>query len=329
MVGGTLRGDGARVIEGAAGLGEATEKDISFLGNAKYLGQLSGSKAGAFLLPPEAPDDGRPAVLLKNPPYGWAKVLEVLERERVQRPAGIHPTAVVAASAKIGAGAAVGAYSVVEANAVIGENTVIYPHVYVGHDVKIGRDCLIYPHVTLRERVNLGARVILQPGVVIGSDGFGFVFHEGAHRKIPQIGGVVIGDDVEIQANTTIDRAAIGATTIGAGTKVDNLVQIAHNVEIGKHCLIVALCGIAGSTKLGNYVTMGAQVGVAGHIAIGDGTMVGAKSGVTHTLGAKEAVWGLPAHPIRDELKVIAAVRQLPKFLTEWKALKKKMGWDQ
>ncbi|MBI4396723.1 MAG: UDP-3-O-(3-hydroxymyristoyl)glucosamine N-acyltransferase [Elusimicrobia bacterium] len=326
LTGGTLRGDGSTVIQGAAGLGEATEKDISFLGNPKYAAQLQTTRAGALLVPPDTDTFGRPAVVHKNPPYGWARVLELLEKERQRHPSGIHPTAVIAKTAVLGRDVAIGAYSVIDENAVIGDETVIYPHCFIGADTRIGKNGLIYPHVTLRERVIVGDRCVFQPGVVIGGDGYGFTLHQGRHYKIPQVGGVEIGDDVEIQANTTIDRAATGMTRIGRGTKIDNLVQIAHNVETGENCLIVALTGVAGSVKLGNYVTLAAQVGVAGHLTVGDGVICGGKGGITHNTKPNEVVWGLPARPIKEELKIQAALQRLPKILEEWKKLKKKMG---
>lgn len=327
MVGGAVKGDGSVVIEGAASLAEATEKDISFLGNAKYTSQMKTTRAGALIVSPDIDTDGKPSVVLKNPPYGWAKVLEHLGRERLKHPApGVHPSAVVAKSAKLGKNVSIGAHCVVEEGAVIGDNTILYPQCYVGADSRVGSDCLFYPQVSVRERVNIGDRCIFHSGVVLGSDGFGFTFHQGKHYKIPQVGTVEVGNDVEVQANSTIDRAATGSTRIGSGTKIDNLVQIAHNVEIGENCLIVALTGIAGSAKLGNYVTLAAQVGVAGHLSIGDGVMVGAKGGVSHDIKPKDVVWGVPAQPLKDEIKTLAAIRRLPKLLEELKELKKKMG---
>jgi len=325
LVGGTLHGDGSRVVEGAAGLNEATEKDISFLGNTKYLASLETTKAACVLVPPDVKPNGRATIALKNPPYGWAKILEVLGQERAHHPKGIHPTAVVAPSAKIGQNVALGPHTVVEEGAVIGDDTVIYAQGYIGARSRIGKNCLIYPQVSIRENVTVGDRCIFHSGVVLGSDGYGFTFHEGRHYKIPQVGGVEIGDDVEIQANVTVDRAAVGMTRIGRGTKIDNLVQIAHNVEIGEHCLIVALTGIAGSVKIGNYVTIAAQVGIAGHLNIGDQVTIGAKAGVSHDVEPKQTIWGVPAQPIRDEMKMQATLRRLPEILEEWKEFKKKM----
>ncbi len=326
MVGGALQGDGNVVVEGAASLAEATEKDIAFLGNAKYTAQLKTTRAAAVLVPPGVQTNGRTVIVLKNPPYGWARVLEILQKERLRHPTGVHPTAVVAPSAKIGKNAALGAYCVIEEGAVIGDNTVLYSHCYIGPGTRVGDDCLFYPRVTVREGVTIGNRCVFQPGVVIGCDGYGFTPYQGRHYKIPQVGGVEIGDDVEIQANSTVDRAAVGMTRIGRGTKIDNLVQVAHNVEIGENCLLVALSGIAGSVKIGNNVTLAAQVGVAGHLEIGDGAVVGAKGGISHDIKAGEVVWGVPAQPLKDELKTIAAMRKLPELLDEFKKLKKKLG---
>ncbi len=326
MTGGIVQGDGARAIEGASGLQEATEKDISFLGNKKYLSFLEKSRAGAVLVSPDCDVKNRTAIVLKNPQYGWAKVLEILSKERLQHPADIHPASVVSKTAKIGKNVSLGAYAVVEDGACVGDNTIVYPHVFIGANTQIGSDCLIYPHVTIRERVVIGDRCVFQPGAVIGADGFGFTLYQGKHYKVPQVGGVEIGDDVEIQANTTIDRAAAGMTRIGKGTKIDNLVQIAHNVETGENCLIAAMTGVAGSVKIGNYVTLAAQVGVAGHLKIEDSAVVGAQGGVTNDVESKAVVWGTPAHPLKDELKAIASMRKLPRILEEIKSLKKTLG---
>jgi len=326
LIGGAVAGDGNVVIEGAASLAEATEKEISFLGNAKYTGQLKATRAGAVILPPGVDPGGKNAVVVKNPPYGWARVLELLEKERLRHPTGIHPTAVIAKTARLGAGVTVGAHTIIEENAQVGDNTVIYPHCYIGRDSRVGKNGLLYPRVVIRERVTVGDRCIFQPGVVLGADGFGFALHEGRHYKIPQVGTLEIGDDVEIQANSTVDRAATGKTRIGRGTKIDNLVQVAHNVEIGEHCILVALTGVAGSVKMGNYVTLAAQVGVAGHLSIGDGVVCGAKGGISHDIKPREVVWGVPAQPLKDELKTLAAVRKLPELLEELKKLKKKLS---
>ena len=324
LVGGALRGDGSVVIRGAAGLGEAGPEDITFLANPKYRSQLATTKAGAVLVPADVETGDRPAVLVKNSALAWAKVLELLDRERTRRPTGIHPTAVVARTAKIGKNVTLGAHTVVEEGAVIGDNSILCAQVYVGFETTIGADCLIYPHVTLRERVSVGNRCIFQPGVVIGGDGFGFAPAGGRQYKIPQVGTVVIEDDVEIQANATVDRGAVGVTRIGRGTKIDNLVQIAHGVEFGPDGLVAALTGVAGSTKIGKNVTLAAQVGVVGHIEIGDNVVAAARSGISHDIKPNQVLWGSPAQPIQDEMKMLASLRRLPKLLDEFKELRKK-----
>jgi UDP-3-O-[3-hydroxymyristoyl] glucosamine N-acyltransferase len=327
LVGGTLSGDGDIIIEGAARLSEAGEKDISFLGNNKYLSQLKSTKAGAVLVAPGVDTGGRPSIHLKNPPFGWAKVLELINGENCPTPSpGIHSTAVVSSHAEIGKDVFIGPFVVIEDGVRIGDGSVIQAHSFIGRNSRVGVRCFLHPRVTIQESVSVGDRCVFQPGAVVGCDGFGFVFQDGRHHKIPQIGTVVVGDDVEIQANATIDRAAIGATVIGTGTKIDNLVQVAHNVDIGEHCLLVSLTGVAGSTKLGKYVTLAAQVGVAGHLEIGDRVQVGGRGGVTTDLKAGEVVWGTPAHPLKDELRVLASIRRLPALLSDFKNIKKKLG---
>jgi UDP-3-O-[3-hydroxymyristoyl] glucosamine N-acyltransferase len=321
--GGTCRGDGAIRLTGAAGLGEAGPGDISFLANKKYAGQLAGSRAGAVIVSPDVETGTRPALVHAQPSLAWAKVLELLDAERTRRPAGVHSTAVISPSAKLGKNVTVGAHTVIEDGAVIGDNCVLYPQVYVGFEVTMGSDCLVYPHVTIRERTSIGSRCVFQPGVVIGGDGFGFTMAQGRHYKIPQVGTVVIEDDVEIQANTTIDRGGVGVTRIGRGTKIDNLVQVAHGVEFGPDGLVAALTGIAGSTKIGHHVTLAAQVGVVGHIEIGDNVVAGARSGISHNIKPNQVVWGTPAQPIQDEIKLLAALRRVPKLLAEIKQLRK------
>jgi UDP-3-O-[3-hydroxymyristoyl] glucosamine N-acyltransferase len=241
------------------------------------------------------------------------------------RPRGIHPTAVIAPGAKISRGVAVGAHTVIEDGVQIAEGSVLYANCYVGHGAHLGKDCLIYPSVVLREKVFLGNRVIIHSGTVVGSDGFGYVTVDGKHTKIPQVGTVLIEDDVEIGANVTIDRARFDKTIIGEGTKIDNLVQIAHNVTIGKHCLIVAQSGIAGSTKLGDHVILAAQAGLVGHIEIGDGAIVTAQSGVSRSIKPGEQVFGSPAHPLKVAFRNNAHIQRLDKYVEMIKDLKKRI----
>lgn len=310
-------------ITGAEGLAEAGASDISFLGNPKYADMVSQSKAGLVLMPESAPDTGRPVILVKNPQLAFAQILTIIDKERSSLlTAGIHPTAVIMPGARIGAGVAIGPHAVIDENAVIGDRTRIGALAYIGNGTMVGADCVIYAHVTLRERVSLGDRVIVHPGTVVGSDGFGFVPSGAGIFKIPQIGTVAIEDDVEIGANVTIDRATTGATRIGKGTKIDNLVQIAHNVQIGACCMIVAQVGISGSTKLGNGVVMAGQCGTAGHLSIGDRAVVAGRAGVTTDIPAGQTYSGFPARPHREELKNQALVKKLPALYEEVKQIK-------
>ncbi len=315
LAGGTLEGVFSGHLSGAAGIEEAGPMDISFLGNPKYADRVASSRAGIIFVPESTPAQNRPVIRVKNPQLAFAQVLGVIERERASaRPRGIHPSAVIAGNVTLGKDVAIGACAVIEHGAVIGPGTTIMPHCYIGNSSVIGEQCLLYPSVTVRENVRVGSRVILHSGAVLGSDGFGFVPGRQGHYKIPQIGTVIIGDDVEIGSNTTVDRATTGATTIGKGTKIDNLVQIAHNVRIGEHCFIVAQAGIAGSARVGNFVTFAGQSGTVGHIDIGDGATVAARAGVMGPVKPGETVSGYPARPHREALKIEALIRRLPEI---------------
>ena len=238
---------------------------------------------------------------------------------------GIDPSAVVAADAHVDGSASIGALSVVEAGAHIGAGVRLYPLVYVGAGVEIGDGSIIYPHVTLRDGVRLGRRVIVHPGAVLGADGFGYAFHDGAHRKIPQVGGVRVEDDVEIGANTTIDRATFGDTVVGRGTKIDNLVQLGHNVEVGEHCIIVSQVGVSGSSRLGRGVVLAGQVGVADHVTIGDGALIGGRSGIAADVAPGEKLLGTPARPILQAKRIMLAEGKLPELLQRVRALEQRL----
>ena len=314
--------DGAKTIGGGAAISEAREGDITFFGNAKYLPALKTCRATAALVPLDFNEEIPPiAIRVENPSLAFAKLIEKFAPAPVQFAPGTHPTAIVGSGVTIGEGASIQPFAVIEDGASIGAGSVIGAHGYVGHAAAIGADCLLHPRVTVGPRCVVGRRVILHSGVVLGSDGFGFEFSGGKHVKIPQIGIVQIDDDVEIGANTTIDRARFGRTWIGEGTKIDNLVQIAHNVVIGKHSLVVALTGIAGSVKIGNYVTIAGQVGIVGHIEIGDQVIVAAKSGISKNIPPKEVVWGSPSLPMREAKEQLALVRRLPKLYDRVKKL--------
>jgi len=323
LVEGKLTGNPDLVLTGAQGIGEAGAGDVSFIANPKYLDRIAATGAGLLLVPHTMSGLDRPCVKVANPQLAFARVLWILYRERLARlPSGVHPSAVIAADAMIGEGAGIGAHCVIESGARIGRNARIMPQCYVGSGSAIGADCLIYPQVTIRESVTIGARAVIHSGTVIGSDGFGFVPHDNSIVKIPQIGRVEIGDDVELGANCAIDRGTTGTTRIGTGTKMDNLVHIAHNIEIGEHCIIVGQVGMAGSTKIGNFVTIAAQAGVGGHLKIGNRVTIAARAGVTTDLKDGEVVSGFPARPHREELKVQALIRRLPDIYAQMKKQK-------
>jgi len=326
LVKGELVGDGGLVLSGFSGIKEAKNNELTFLSNPKYEPLLQDTQAGAILVPRQISCPGKTLIRVDNPSLSFTELLNhSLKDAPGYKPSGIHPTAVIAPGAKLAAGVAVGAYTVIEEGAVIAEGCVIYANCYVGHETCLGKDCLVYPQVVLREKILVGERVIIHSGTVVGSDGYGYVTVDGRHVKIPQVGTVVIGNDVEIGANVTIDRARFEKTVIGEGTKIDNLVHIAHNVTIGKHCLIVAQVGISGSTRIGNYVVLAGQVGIVGHVEIGDGAVIAAQSGVSHSIRAGEQVFGSPAQPIKEAFRNNAHLQRLDKYVDMIKGLKKRI----
>ena len=314
-------------ISGVASLTDAGPGDISFYGNPKYLTQLRKCRGTAVLVPHGFAEEVGPVrIWVDNPAAAFAKLLEIFAPEPVRHQPGIHPAAVVSPEAKLGAGVSVQACAVIEAGAEIGDNVVIEAHSFVGQGVRIGEGSHIYPHVTIRERSLIGKRVILHPGVVIGSDGFGYEFRNGRQEKIPQTGIVQIDDDVEIGSNSTVDRARFGRTWIQEGTKIDNLVQIAHNVIIGKHSILCAHVGISGSTRVGSYVTLAGKVGVNGHIEIGDGAIVTAMAGITKSVPPKEILVGLPARPMKEYKANYVYLRNIRKLYDRVKEIEDKLG---
>lgn len=319
-----LRGEPDLPLSGMAALDAASPQDISFLGNERYHGQFLATRAAAVIVPPGVTDGPATVALIvvANPSLAFATVVRHFATANRKFVAGIHPRAFVDPAAILDpTKVRVQAGAVVLAGASVGDGTDLGPNCVISEDVILGKDCQIMANANVRERCVLGDRVILQPGAVIGSDGYGYEFSEGRHTKIDQVGIVEIGNDVEVGANTSIDRARFGKTVIGEGTKIDNLVQIGHNVVIGKHCLIVALCGIAGSTRLGNYVTMAGQGGTAGHVVIGDKATLSGRIGVTTDLAGGQIYAGHPAVPFREEMKARAHLRRLPKLLERVKAL--------
>lgn len=323
IISGEIKGDSEIEIKGVAGLADAMEGDITFLSDNRYLKDCLSSKASCVIVREFIEDITKTQIKVKNPYYAFATLLDLFHPKEKERK-GISPLAYVSESARIGKGVTVYPFVFISDDAEIGEDTVIYPFVSVGKGSTIGSACLVYSNVTIREGVRIGNRVIIHAGAVIGSDGFGYVFEEGKHHKIPQIGGVLIEDDVEIGANVTIDRATTGNTIIGKGTKIDNLVQIGHNVRIGENTVIVAQVGIGGSTTIGKHVMLGGQAGVSDHAVIEDGTMVGAQSGVMGHL--KQGIYsGTPVIPHREWLKASALFARLPEILKRIKEIEDKL----
>ena len=329
LVGGQLASgaDGSAKISGVAALAEALPGEVTFFGNPKYLPQLRASKATAALVPLAFIGEVTAfCIRCENPTLAFSKVIEKFAPPPVRFSPGVHPTAVIAPGVVLGAGVSIQPYVVIEEGASIGAGTVIGAHSYIGHEARLGDDCLIHPRVTVGFRCQIGNRVILHSGAVVGSDGFGFELQDGRQVKIQQIGIVQIDDDVEIGANSSVDRARFGRTWIGEGTKIDNLIQIGHNVVIGKHCILCALTGVSGSTKLGDYVTLAGQVGTVGHVEIGDGVIVGAQAGVNKSLPAKQIFMGTPAVPAREWKEQVAQIHSLHKLRARVARLEQLLG---
>jgi UDP-3-O-[3-hydroxymyristoyl] glucosamine N-acyltransferase len=309
-----LEGDGEIEIHRVAGIADAGPGDLTFFTNPKYARALRTTGASAVILSDKA--EAAPCAMLRvsHPYLAFAKAVELFAGSN-RPPAGIHRLAEVAATADIAGDAGIGPFTVVGDGARVGARTLVYSHVTIGPGAQIGDDCTVHAHVSIRERVQIGNRVVLQDGAVIGSDGFGFATTpDGSHYKIPQIGAVVIEDDVEIGANAAIDRPAVGETRIGAGSKIDNLVQVAHGVTIGRNVLLAAQVGIAGSTTIEDSVTLAGQVGVSGHISIGKGTIATAQTGIPNSVEPGSFISGYPAIDNRDWLKSSAVFRKLPEL---------------
>ncbi len=325
IVEGELCGDASVEIKGFSGLKEAQEGDLSFVANPKYSALAQETKASAIIVPRDMSLPGKIFIRTDNPSLAFSRIVSLFVEETAVALKGVHPTAIIAKDATIGKDVALGPYVVIEPNVVIGDRTEIHAGCYVGHKTVIGRDCRIYPNVTVRESVFLGDRVVVHSGTVIGCDGFGYIPVDGKHQKIPQVGTVVIEDDVEIGSCVAIDRARFDQTRVGRGTKIDNLVQIAHNVLIGEDCIIVSQSGISGSVKIGKGAILAGQAGIAGHLTIGDGAIVSAKAGVSKSIPANTQVTGYPARPIGKMMEINAHVQLLPKYVKTIQELKKKI----
>jgi len=317
-VGGTVQGDGEVRVSRIAPLDRAVGDELSFLASAKYVKLLADSKAAAILVSPDLKDTPGACtnrVIVAKPHEAILALLPKLYRQPERPFVGVHPSAVVDATATVDADVCIEPYAVIGAGARIARGAWIGAHCVIGAGAQVGEQTRLYPQVTLYPGVTLGARVAVHSGTRIGSDGFGYVYQNGAHQKVPHVGGCVVGDDVEIGANCTIDRGSIDQTVIGAGTKIDNLVHIAHNVRIGRLCLMAAQVGVAGSVRIGDGVVMAGQVGVSGHVTVGDKVTLTAQTGVISDVPSGEMWGGFPSRPHRDSMKGYAAIARLPEFM--------------
>ena len=328
LVAGSLEGDASLPVGGVASAGEALAGQVTFAENERMLALALRGRATAILVGDDIPSPAAPgAVLIRVPDarLAMARLIEHLHPEPSPPPA-IHPRAQVHPEAEVHPRASIGPGCTVDAEAVIGAGTVLEPGVRIGARCRVGEDCRLYPNVVLYPRSVVGHRVRIHAGTVIGSDGYGYVLDGERHRKIPQVGGVRIGDDVEMGANVTVDRGALGDTVIGEGTRIDNLVQIAHNVVIGRHCLIIAQAGIAGSTTIGDHAVIAGQAGIAGHLTIGNRVTIAAQSGVMNHLADGQQVFGSPAQPDKETKRQILALRRLPELLRRFTRLEKRLS---
>ncbi len=320
-----VKGSTSETLRGIAGLSAAEAGDLSFLGNAKYRGQVPDSRASLILLPADYPGEpaaGQVYMWVENPSAALSLICARIQHSLWPKPEqGTHPTAVVSPRAKVAASATIGPLCVVEEDATIGERCHLQAQVFVGRGASIAEDCWLQPGTVVAAECRLHARVRLQPGVIVGSDGFGYEFIQGRHEKVPQIGIVEVGSDVEIGANSTLDRARFSRTWVGEGTKIDNLVQIAHNVIIGKHCLLCAQAGVSGSTTLEDYVVLGGQAGLGGHIRLGKGTKVAGQAGITSDTEPGSFLRGTPAIPFQLEQRINVLKQRLPELFKRVKGL--------
>lgn len=330
LVEGRLEGDPEREIAGIATLQEAGPGDISFVASPRYTSYLRTSRAGAVLVSEELAGDVpkiTPRIVVADAHRAVARLLAAFHPDDPS-PAEIHPTATIHPSAELDHDVSVGAWSVVEQGVHLAAGVRVGAQCHLGRGSRLGVGTRLFPQVTVGERVHVGARCVIQSGARVGAEGFGYVFENGGHRRIRHVGSVRVGDDVEIGANTTIDRGSIGDTVVGDGTKIDNLVQIGHNVQMGRHVLVVSQVGISGSTVVGDGAVLGGQAGLGGHLHVGDGARVGAQAGVTRDVAAGETVSGYPARPHREALRMQAEVARLPKLVERLRALERSVLRD-
>ncbi|HEX3000180.1 MAG TPA: UDP-3-O-(3-hydroxymyristoyl)glucosamine N-acyltransferase [Armatimonadota bacterium] len=320
VLGGVLEGDAETLVGGVAGFEDASAGDILFIENQRYAERAAKTKAAAVITPEGVSVPGKPVVHVPEPRAAFVQVLELFQDATKLAP-GVADTAVLGSDLSLGEGVHIGDFCHIGNNVRIGEGAVIYPFVYLDDNVSIGPGAVLFPHVTVYREVQIGARVRIHAGAVLGADGFGYLPIAGEHHKIPHLGTVVIEDDVEIGACTCIDRAKTAETRVGRGTKIDNLVQVGHNVRMGNHCILVSQSGLAGSVTLGDYVIIGGQTGVNPHVTIGDGTCVGGRSGVMGNLPGGLTVAGYPARPHQEHLRVLSATLHLPEMQQTVRAL--------
>jgi len=320
-VGGYIQGDANTKVHGVSSLALAQKGEISFAESERYVEEAKSSNASVLVVPHKFPKPQNAAVLRSDHPRQTFIAVMMLFDEAKPRLSGIHTSAVVAEDATLGDNVTIGEHAVIKQNTRIASGTLIDSGVYIGFDVEIGSDCVIGPNAVILEKTKIGNRVTIHPGTVIGGDGFGYVWTDDHHRKIPQIGAVVIEDDVEIGCNVCIDRATFGETRIHRGVKIDNLVQIGHNNDIGEHSVIVSQVGLSGSVTVGKRVTLAGQVGVADHINIGDGATAAARTGISKNIPPKEISWGAPNRPMKQVLRELASLARLPRLFREFREL--------
>lgn len=336
LVGGRVEGDPERSIEALRTLETAGPSDLSFLNHARYRDQALASRAGALLVMAAAAETdgadlqaaGRPLVVVDDIPYALSRLLSHLHPSPVPEP-GVHPTAVVSPEASVDPTAHVGPYCVIGEGSSVGARAAVHALAVIGRDCSVGDGAVIHPHAVLYDGTEVGADAIVHAGVVLGADGFGYATHGGVHHKVPQVGRVVLEADVEVGANSTVDRATLGETRIGQGTKIDNLVQVGHNVQVGRHCILCGQAGIAGSTQLGSYVVLAGQSGVSGHIKLGDGVQVAAKSAALTSVEPGAKVAGIPAVELRKWRRQTVLVARLEEMSRRVRALEKRLGVDE
>lgn len=325
IVGGSVVGDGAVRITGLNGIRDARQGDLTFLAEARYASFLESTQASAVLVPSECHASSRALIQVSDPYGAFAQMLKTYEAETLRHPSGIDESARVGERTQLGADCGLGAHTFIGNDCTIGDRVVLYPGVFVGNNCQIGPDTVVYPNAVIREGVSIGARCLIHSNASIGSDGFGFLQINGHHQKIPQVGTVEIGDEVEIGANTAIDRATCGKTVIGEGTKIDNLVQVGHNVKIGRHCVISGGTAIAGSTTIGNQVTMGGCVAVTGHIEVGDNVIVGGGSEVAQSVEPNRIVSGYGPKDHELSKRVLMSQARLPQALRRLRNLERQV----